>query len=316
GGSTLLVDIASCTTDTPAFFASRADDPAEPITPDAAVLTPDNPDSILFGADDAGELGVYHSGRADRPVALSEPQQLDLTRVHADRFRDPSRPYAYVLRDLVFAAAVTVPPGPRQPLALERVAIADLRVQSDARTDDGRPAPVLDARCSLFGALSAAPGLARLEYCTVLGAAAFAAVPASDCIFAGALTAAGPGNGPRPDDCLRYSRLPPAVLALASAGGVRLPFCTDAVPVFFTGDFARAAGGAPGGAVLHPATPTSVRSGAEDGGELGAYHERRYSLTGDAVVDKLAEHLPVGLEPVLIPDTRLHVAPMAARPTT
>jgi len=302
GGSTLFVDTPSCTTDPPALFASRADDDAQPITPDAAVLTPNCAESILFGADDGGELGVYHAGRADRPVALSEEQQLELT-----------RPHPYVLRDLVFAASVTISPGAQQPLVLERVAMSDLHVQSDPRTADTAPEPVLNARSSLFDTLSVTPGLARLEYCTVLGAATFAAVQASDCIFAGTLMAGGPGNAPRAEDCLRYSRLPPAVLALAGAGGVRLPFCTDAVPVFFEGDFARAVGGSPGGAVLHPAAPSGVSSGAEDGGELGAYHERRDCLGRAAVADKLAEHLPVGLEPVLIPDKRLHVAPIAAR---
>jgi hypothetical protein len=302
GGSVLFVD-TTCTTDAAVLFASPADDPVQRITPDAAVLSPDCPDSILFGADDGGELGVYHDGRAGRPVALGQPQHLALTREHD-----------YVLRDLVFAAAVGVPSGARQPLVVERVAISDLLVQSNPRTDDaGRPAPVLDARSSLFGTLGVKNGLARLEYCTVLADAVFAAVQASDCIFAGKLTAGGLGGEPRPDDCLRYSRIPPKVLAGASAGGVRLPFCTDAAPVFFTGDFARAVGGAPGGGVLHPATPAAVGSGAEDGGELGAYHQRRYVLSAAAVGDKLADHLPVGLEPVLIPDIRLQAAPMAAR---
>ena len=57
--------------------------------------------------------------------------------------------------------------------------------------------------------------------------------------------------------------------------------------------------------VLHPATPAAVRHGAEDGGEMGAYHGDYLSLLAEAVVDKLLDYLPVGLQAVVIPDTRL-----------
>jgi len=53
------------------------------------------------------------------------------------------------------------------------------------------------------------------------------------------------------------------------------------------------------------ATPAAIRHGAEDGGEMGAFHGDYLSLLAEAVVDKLQEYLPVGLQAVVIPDTRL-----------
>ena len=62
--------------------------------------------------------------------------------------------------------------------------------------------------------------------------------------------------------------------------------------------------------VLDPAISDAIRFGAEDGGEMGACHHKYYSLKAEAVLDKMREFLPVGIEPVLIQDTRLlHVPP-------
>jgi hypothetical protein len=62
--------------------------------------------------------------------------------------------------------------------------------------------------------------------------------------------------------------------------------------------------------VQHPSSPKTVRFGAEDGGEMGAYHQWLYSLQAEAVHDKLQDYLPVGMEAVLIPDTHLHQLPL------
>jgi hypothetical protein len=68
--------------------------------------------------------------------------------------------------------------------------------------------------------------------------------------------------------------------------------------------------GSRGCGVLHPATADSVRFGAEDGGEMGVYHERQYSLLVEAVQDKLKGFLPVGIEAVIVPDLRLQELPI------
>jgi len=295
-GSELAFEPASCTSAEPVFLATAAG-------PDPGVLSPDTPEAILLGAEDGGELGAWNRGRAGRPVRLVGPQALALT-------GEGDHP----LRDLVLDGPLTVAPGARRPLLLERVGVGVLAVRSDARTGpDGRPEPVLQARHCVLEQLAATPGLARLEYCTVLGGAELGSIQASDCVFAGAVALGGPSGGPRPGDCLRYSRIPPALAERAHAAGVHLPFCTAAPPLFAEPRFARAASGAPGGAVLHPAAPAAVAFGAEDGGEMGAYHDRRHCLTRVAVIDKLVEHLPVGVEPVLVLDDRLEAAPSAAR---
>ena len=91
--------------------------------------------------------------------------------------------------------------------------------------------------------------------------------------------------------CIRYSRVQ------GMGKGVALPFCTTDVPLFVDLEFDDGQGvvrrpakfGEPGCGVLHPACPRSVRSGAEDGGEMGCYHDRRYALAVEAARD-VADH--------------------------
>jgi hypothetical protein len=61
--------------------------------------------------------------------------------------------------------------------------------------------------------------------------------------------------------------------------------------------------------VLSLLTSDAIRFGAEDGGEMGAYHHKYYSLRTEAVLEKMREFLPVGIEPVLLQDTRLMQVP-------
>ena len=46
---------------------------------------------------------------------------------------------------------------------------------------------------------------------------------------------------------------------------------------------------------------------------MGAYHHKHYALRDEAVIDKLNDYLPVGIEPVLIPDIRLLRIPIRER---
>jgi hypothetical protein len=67
----------------------------------------------------------------------------------------------------------------------------------------------------------------------------------------------------------------------------------------------------PGQGTLHPATSESIRFGAETGGEMGAYGGTvsglnfQYCLQDQAILDKLSDFLPLGIEAVLIPDPRM-----------
>lgn len=183
---------------------------------------------------------------------------------------------------------------------LEETAAFRVEVQT---ADTGQP--VVDAKNSLIRTLVTPDGLSRLEYCTVLDPMISAAVQASDTLFLGILRQSDQPLRPPSPACLRYSRFPRRQITT----GVSIHRCTtDPVELFSTTFGDRGCG------VLHPATAATVRFGAEDGGEMGAYHGRRYSLQAAAVLDKLTDFLPVGIEAVLIPDTRLLEAPPPLEP--
>jgi hypothetical protein len=88
--------------------------------------------------------------------------------------------------------------------------------------------------------------------------------------------------------CLRFSRVPGAL----AASGFR---CTGAVPIFVSLRF-----GDPGYCHLHPNTAAALRSGAEEGGEIGAFHRAGLPWRTQNVGVRLAEYLPAGLEAVQV----------------
>jgi hypothetical protein len=156
--------------------------------------------------------------------------------------------------------------------------------------------PVITARDCLIRDVQAARGLSRLEYCTVLRATLSEVLWASDSIFLGRIRKDHPTPAAPDSGCVRYSRIDRD----QDQGGLRFIANTRLAPVMFSSRF-----GDRGCGVLHPATPAVIRHGAEDGGEMGAYHRDYLSLLAEAVVDKLRDYLPVGLQAVVIPDTRL-----------
>jgi hypothetical protein len=209
----------------------------------------------------------------------------------------------------LFAAADDEATGPvvtaREHARLNRCAVESLEV-GEAGEAEGSAAEAegsLWAAGSLLGSAAAA-GAALLDACTVLRRAAFGTVEASDCLFAGTLEAGG--------GSVRYSRLPRDT----QLPGGRTYAITRAAPVFIAvglcaheRDEPASAFARPGRGVLDPRTPDAVRFGAEDGGELGAYHERAHSLEQAALVDQVRDHLPHGLEPVVVFDELLHQTP-------
>jgi Phage tail protein (Tail_P2_I) len=176
---------------------------------------------------------------------------------------------------------------------LVRCAVRRVEVTTRADASD---TPIIVAHDSLFGEI-AAPGLVQLQYCTVLGSLNCGRLQASDSIFNGAVTLAT-ATKDRPH-CIRFSCIPSGSLIPE-----RLSNALDG-PVFWSVEF-----GAPGCGVLCPSTTEAIRFGAEDGGEMGAYHHRCYCLLTKAVLDKLREFLPVGIEAVIVPDERLHRLPL------
>jgi hypothetical protein len=70
--------------------------------------------------------------------------------------------------------------------------------------------------------------------------------------------------------------------------------------------------GQAGCGVLHPAAPPVLRTGSDDDGELGCHHlaDRAYVQRRAAVLEKVRDHLPIGVEPVIVPDPTLdHLPP-------
>jgi hypothetical protein len=160
--------------------------------------------------------------------------------------------------------------------------------------------PVLSAENSLFKRLQAAKGLVRLQYCSVLTTSIAESLEASDCIFNGSIRKDHDPASPPGPGCLRYSSLLPQ----QPKGQLRLYREQRLRAVFHSLTF-----GQPGCGVLHPATPEEIANGAEDGGEIGAYHHLYLVASRQAVVTKLKDFLPTGIQPVMIPDASLHQLP-------
>ncbi len=236
---------------------------------------------------------------APPPLGFFEP---GLFPVQGDTLIDTRK--EKLIEDLVIDGTLKVVAG---SVRLRRCAVRALEVTVPAGTME---TPVVTAEDCLVGKM-AVPGLARLEYCTVLDGLSCGRLQASDCIFDGMVALAAAAK--ELPHCIRFSRIPPG---LSAPGLLAFRNCTER-PVFYSFEFdvggavvrRIARFGEPGCAVLHPATPESVRFGAEDGGEMGAHHGWRYSLLMAAVLDKLKEFIPVGMEAVIVPDLRLHRAP-------
>ncbi|THB70775.1 MAG: hypothetical protein D6B28_08590 [Gammaproteobacteria bacterium] len=168
---------------------------------------------------------------------------------------------------------------------------------------DNQLIPALDAVNSIFEEVYLKEGAARFEYCTVMQKAITPEIQASDCIFSGTLRRDKTASNKKIDGCIRYSCLP-------AADCKRMPSlmfnCTDKAPLFFTTSFAEIGCG-----VIHPAAAEQIKFGAENGGEIGVYHQQRYCLRYEAVILKIKESLPVGLKVALIPDETLGREPVS-----
>jgi hypothetical protein len=296
----------------------------------AGVLRPECHPSIYAGASDGGEMGYFHNGRKERPVRIAG-DFID------DNCLNVPITGGYPLWDVIFDVPVEAKGG---KLVLIRSAAPSLTVATPLN-ESGEAIPSLSATDCLFDNLSVSLGLARLEYCTVMKNADCKYLQASDCIFAGEITDVEKQNTNNETatffNCLRYSSIPSGFLEgikdkpdndddkklaialqlLDSEGNLMLRTNTLERSLFDEfcycknqngsqqAEHRKAVYGEWGYGVPGLLTPHAVRFGAEDGGEMGAYHHKYYSLKVEAVLDKMREFLPVGIEPVLIRDTRL-----------
>ncbi len=176
------------------------------------------------------------------------------------------------------------------PVVLRRVAARKLTVA----------APALRATDCLIDEIEAPGSTAWLEYCTVMTRCAALTIQASDCLFAGTLET-------RSTQQVRYSRVP---------GSPPNPTCTNVRPAFVPRADGHPAGyGERSYGVLDQSAPQAVLAGAEDGGELGAYHHLAYAARLDAVRAILADVLPAGVSPMVIVDPWLAVPPQEGAPS-
>jgi hypothetical protein len=183
---------------------------------------------------------------------------------------------------------VTIPTGTH--LFLEKLAVRKIVVRNATVYT---PRSSLVANDCLLQAVKASNGLVRLVYCTVLDEMFAEYLEASDCIFMETLFKNRHKKKPSPGG-IRYSRH-----GQEDVFGNIVGNTTD-VPVFYTKEW-----GEPGCGVIHPISPESVCHGAEDGGEMGAFHHRAYALAWEAVTRKLDDYIPIGMSAALIPDESL-----------
>ncbi|MDD3582119.1 MAG: phage tail protein [Desulfobacca sp.] len=214
----------------------------------------------------------------------------------------------HVFENTIFTGKLRVTAG---KLRLQGCAVKNLAIITPLPGE----AAVLTATGSLLDRAEI-QGLACLEYCTVLAGFKAERLQASDSIFLGDLSL--PPTTWAAPHCVRFSRIPAGL----SVVHLLAYHNTSEPPVFYEFEFDHGGAavrrlpvfGEPGCAVLHPASAEQIRFGAEDGGEMGAYHDWRYSRLLAAVQEKLRNFLPVGMEAVMVPDLRLHRLPLAPCP--
>ena len=280
--------------------------------PDAVTLFLRPPSGIFTGAELPLTVPRILAGRLDDqdlPDGMTRAEVFHQTdtvlRVTPDQ-ADAAR--HHIIEDLKFAGTLQVHPG--STLDLLHCAIRRLTGPASATSDSG---PVLiRARNCVFDVIdltSLPPAGCRieLEYCTITQQARLAFARATDCIFAGVLQVAGDDSGAR-SGCLRLSLLPPGF----DAAFVHLTKCVTRLPLFLAWPCPANAApgfGQPGYAVLSDRNPRAISAGAEDGGEMGIYHDEWHLARVDAAMRKAAAVLPAGQHVYARYDLRL-LAPL------
>ncbi len=179
---------------------------------------------------------------------------------------------------------------------------------------DNPEKPALDARSSLFGAITGPNRFARMVFCTVMGELDVARLWASDCLFD---TISSNLKCEEATSCIRYSRFTPTgddqgcfsreapTNASHRAQFIRRYLqqdddsCSLRPPVY----------GEPGYGVLDIRTDSAISAGAEDEGEMGAYHDLHFAAQARALRKKLSAFLPLGQEISLVYDPLLALPP-------
>lgn len=250
-------------------------------------------------------LGLLEEGIVDALVVGGEVVLPDRLIVAGDL----ALPAGVRLRfeDLLFTGRLSLPEADTR-LELVRCAVADL--VPERPTDE----PSVEATDCLFGTIGGAGGFVQLVYCTVLGETTVGRLWASDCLFEGPLVDITCSGG---ETCIRYSRVPDlAAVEGCTAGGSATN--TDDAPNFIRLWFDDPDGctrrparfGEPGAGVLDLTSSARLRRGAEDAGEMGAYHHRHHAAGIRALEAKLKDFLPLRQEVTVRYDAHLARRPV------
>jgi hypothetical protein len=147
-----------------------------------------------------------------------------------------------------------------------------------------------------------ASGALTMNGCTIIGKVYASLLSlVSDCIFLSELTEADISSTPplwnaplwsarRQQGCVRFSYVPAGAILPRQFQCVEQAPGTPA-PMFYSLQY-----GNPAYAKLLPTTDSSLREGADDGGEMGAYHSVLAPQREADLLTRLAEYIPVGLE--------------------
>ncbi|MEE8295389.1 MAG: hypothetical protein V3R64_06725 [Sphingomonadales bacterium] len=214
------------------------------------------------------------------------------------------------LENLLLKGTITVKPDAQ--LKLENCAVKKVVLETNANDPEIKD-PKLTANNCLFEEICGFEALIYLDYSTVMKKIEVGSIWASDSILGGKATAF---DCAKDKACIRFSRVPPDIEG-TNCPGIMLSPNTTARPNFAGFQFCSSADkkikaaefGEPGSGVLSPATNKTIKSGAEDGGEMGAYHHQHHMATLSALIRKLEDHLPCGITPVIIYDPRLSMRP-------
>jgi hypothetical protein len=244
--------------------------------------------------------GAWNAERAH--AALTPPEESVIKRLGIERFfekPEPALDYGCQVASMAVSSSAldtlrlqdVVTTGELQIRGYGSVELARCSIQKLQLTSGHNAArvglPNLSARDSLIARIVPGlglPELCRFEYCTLLQPMPCKAIQASDCIFAS-------GIGTPSQAQIRYSCIPKLGESIPSTWRLCPKTRANCQVPHFHPSYA-----------LHPATDDAIRFGAEDGGELGAFHHRKYCLHERSVIQKLRDFVPAGIEPVLVFD--------------
>ena len=175
------------------------------------------------------------------------------------------------VRRLVIDRCIVGPITTQGGGSLERITITDSILGNDDPSDT----------------IEIASGETDIRGGTILGAARFRQLEASDSLFSGVVTVADNQAG-----CVRFSGWTRGSVLPSQYQSVQLDPDQDL--------FASTTFGNPRFAQLLPTVPARVGTGAEDGSELGAFSRDKNPIRQRALLLKYQEFMPVGVTPVIV----------------